>query len=213
MFEKFTERARHAMTLARQDAQARNDEFIGTENILAGLIRDGEGVANKMLKLTNTPPEAVLAEIDRLRKEHAIDPPLPPVRQSGQLPFSPRAKRVIELAGEFATVFGNDVVGTEHLFLGLRKENEGIAAQVLFNLGITLDMLARAHVTVVPPPEPDPNPAKIQAAMTKYGRTGPVFKTPNGTLLTLSELLALTDHQVITSLDVKKLVWGEDAKS
>lgn len=213
MFEKFTERARKVVTLARNEALRLNSEFIGTEHILIGIVHEGNGVANKMLKRLDTPPEAVVAEIDRMLKEHSIVPAQPPVRQLGQLPFSPRAKRVFELAGEAAFKTGHEVVGTEHLLIGLRKESEGIAAQVLENLKITADMLFQALADVVPPEEPDPDPAKIQASLAKYGRTGPVFKTPNGTLLSLSELLSLQDHQVVTSLDIKKLVWGEDAKS
>jgi ATP-dependent Clp protease ATP-binding subunit ClpC len=214
MFEQFTERARKVMSLSRQDAQDRNAEFIGTENILCGIIREGDGVANKMLKWLNTPPEAVRAEVDRLMKEHQIEPAQPLVRSLGQLPFSPRAKRVIELSGEAASQLGHDVVGTEHILIGLRKEREGIAAQVLENLKITLDMLVQALAAVVPPTEEaGPKPETVKAGLTKYGRLGPVFKTPNGTLLTLAELLSLQDHQVVTSLDIKKLVWGEDAKS
>lgn len=212
MFEKFTERARKVMTLSRQEAQRLNAEFIGTEHVLLGIIREGDGVANKMLKYLDTPSAAVLAEVDRILKANLIPPTEPPVRSLGQLPFSPRCKRVIELAGELACQLGHDVVGTEHLLLGLRKESEGIASQVLENLKITLDMLLRAYEEVIPPSERGPSPATVKAGLAKYGRTGPVFSTPNGTQLTLAELLSLVDHQVITAVDVKKLVWGDDAK-
>lgn len=213
MFEQFTERARKVMVLSRQDAQAKNSEFIGTEHILVGIIQEGNGVANKMLKWLNIPAESVLAEVDRLLKEHKLVPADKPVQSIGQLPFSPRAKRVIELAGECAFKLGHNVVGTEHILLGLRKENEGIASQVLENLKITLDNLVHALEAVIQPEEAGPKPETVQAGLAKYGRTGPVFKTPNGTLLTLAELLSLVDHQVISTLNVRKLVWGEDAKS
>lgn len=212
MFEKFTERARKVMTLARQEAQRLNSEFIGTEHVLLGIIREGEGVANKMLKKLDTPPAAVVAEIERILKEHSIVP-AQPIMTLGQLPFSPRCKRVLELAGETSYQTGHDVVGTEHLLIGLRKESEGIAAQVLSNLKITTDMLLRSLGEVIPPEEDGPKPETVKAGLAKYGRTGPVFKTPNGTLLSLAELLSLVEHQVVTPLDAKKLVWGEDAKS
>src|SRR6516165_4232580 len=134
MFEKFTERARKVMSLARQEAQRLNSEFIGTEHILLGIIQEGGGVAAKVLKNLNVDLKRIRQEIEKL-----ITPSTAPTVTLGQLPFSPRAKRVIELAGEAASQLGHDVIGTEHLLLGLLKENEGIAAQVLTNLGLKLD--------------------------------------------------------------------------
>ncbi len=134
MFEKFTERARKVMSLARQEAQRLNSEFIGTEHILLGIIQEGGGVAAKVLKNLNVDLKRIRQEIEKL-----ITPSTSPTVTLGQLPFSPRAKRVIELAGEAASGLGHDVIGTEHLLLGLLKENEGIAAQVLTNLGLKLD--------------------------------------------------------------------------
>src|SRR3990172_592572 len=134
MFEKFTERARKVMSLARQEAQRLNSEFIGTEHILLGIIQEGGGVAAKVLKNLNVDLKRIRQEIEKL-----ITPSTSPTVTLGQLPFSPRAKRVIELAGDAASQLGHDVIGTEHLLLGLLKENEGIAAQVLTNLGLKLD--------------------------------------------------------------------------
>jgi len=134
MFEKFTERARKVMSLARQEAQRLNSEFIGTEHILLGIIQEGGGVAAKVLKNLNVELKRIRQEIEKL-----ITPSTSPTVTLGQLPFSPRAKRVIELAGEAASQLGHDVIGTEHLLLGLLKENEGIAAQVLTNLGLKLE--------------------------------------------------------------------------
>jgi len=134
MFEKFTERARKVMGLARQEAQRLNSEFIGTEHILLGIIQEGGGVAAKVLKNLQVDLKRIRQEIEKL-----ITPSTSPTVTLGQLPFSPRAKRVIELASEAASQLGHDVIGTEHLLLGLLKENEGIAAQVLTNLGLKLD--------------------------------------------------------------------------
>src|SRR3990172_7987384 len=130
MFEKFTERARKVMNIARAEAQRLNSEFIGTEHILLGIVQEGGGVAAKVLKNLNVDFRRVRQEIERL-----IQPNPTPTVTLGHLPFSPRAKRVLELAQESATQLGHDVIGTEHLLLGLLKENEGIAAMVLQNLG------------------------------------------------------------------------------
>jgi hypothetical protein len=134
MFEKFTERARCVMSLARKEAQRLNSEFIGTEHILLGLVQEGGGVGAKVLKNLNVDPKRIRQECERL-----ITPSVAPVVTLGQIPFSPRGKRVIELAGECANQLKAEVTGTEHLLLGLIKENEGIASQVLVNLGLKLE--------------------------------------------------------------------------
>lgn len=134
MFEKFTERARKVMSLGRQEAQRLNSEFIGTEHMLLGIVQEGGGLAARVLKGMNV-------SLDRLKEqvEKLLPPSTSPVRTLGQLPFSPRAKHVIELAGDTASQLGHDVIGTEHLLLGLLKEQEGIAAQVLIGLGLKTD--------------------------------------------------------------------------
>lgn len=134
MFERFTERARKVMTISRQEAQRLNSEFIGTEHILLGLVVEGGGVAAKVLKQMKVEGAKIKQEVEKL-----ITPSTSSSVTMGQLPFSPRAKRVFELATEAMFQLGNDVIGTEHLLLALLKENEGIAAQVLINLGLKLD--------------------------------------------------------------------------
>ncbi len=166
MFEKFTERARKVMSLARQEAQRLNSEFIGTEHILLGIIQEGGGVAAKVLKNLNVDLKRIRQEIERL-----ISPATSPTVTLGQLPFTPRAKRVIELAGEAATQLGHDVIGTEHLLLGLLKENEGIAAQVLTNLGLKLDEVRDMVLEVLG--------ADVHTDMDeKIGQKGSKSKTP-----------------------------------
>lgn len=144
MFEKFTERARKVMSISRQEAQRLNSEFIGTEHMLLGIIDEGGGVAAKALKKLKVDLKRVRQEIEKL-----ITPSTSPVVTIGQLPFSPRAKRVMELAGEASSVLGRDYLGTEHLLLGLIKENEGIAAQVLINLGLKLDEVRDAILEIL----------------------------------------------------------------
>ncbi|MBI5369546.1 MAG: AAA family ATPase [Planctomycetes bacterium] len=135
MFDKFTDRARKVMGIARQEAQRFNHEYIGTEHILLGLVQEDAGIGAKALKNLDVDLEKVRHEIEKLI------PHGPPTVTMRQFPFTPRAKRVMELALEEACHLGHDYVGTEHLLLGLVRENEGVAAQVLLNLGMKLDEL------------------------------------------------------------------------
>ncbi len=139
MFEKFTERARKAMSLARQEAQRLNCEFIGTEHILLALLQDDGGVGQKALKLLNIDLKSMRQEIEKL-----VTPSTSPSITLGQLPFSPRTKRVIELAGEEACRMTSDSIGTGHLLVGLMAEDEGIASKVLRNLGTNISKISGA---------------------------------------------------------------------
>src|SRR5262245_39802304 len=130
MFDRFTERARKVMTLARQEAQKLNNDYIGTEHILLGLVQEGSGVAAQVLKNLDVDLKKVRGEVERL-----VEPGTGPV-QGNQLPFTPRAKRVLELAMEEAQTLGHNYIGTEHLLLGLIRESDGPAAHVLQNLGV-----------------------------------------------------------------------------
>lgn len=130
MYERFSDRARKVMQLANQEAQALNHEYIGTEHMLLGLIKEGSGVAGVVLKDLKVDANAVAAEIKKLVQ------PGPEMVTMGKLPQTPRAKKVIELAMEQARILNHNHVGTEHLLLGLLKEKEGIAYQVLDFCGI-----------------------------------------------------------------------------
>jgi ATP-dependent Clp protease ATP-binding subunit ClpC len=133
MFDKFTDRARKVMNLARQEAQRFNHQFIGTEHILLGLIQEGSGVAARVLKTLGVDLRQLRTEVE---KEISAGPP---TAVSGQLPFTPIAKRVLELAQEEAQSLGHDYIGTEHLLLGLLRESQGVAAKVLINIGLRLE--------------------------------------------------------------------------
>jgi len=133
MFDKFTERARKVMSLARREAQRLHHEYIGTEHILLGLVLEGQGVAANVLK-------SMQIDLDRLRREvEKIVKPGPAAEPSVQIPFTPRAKKVVELALEEATTLNHNYIGTEHLLLALLREQEGIAAHVLRSLGVKLE--------------------------------------------------------------------------
>ncbi len=133
MFERFTDRARKVMALANQEAQRFNHEYIGTEHILLGLVKEGSGVGANVLKNLNVDLRKVRLEVEKLVKSG------PDMVTMGKLPQTPRAKKVIEFAIEEARTLNHNYVGTEHLLLGLLREHEGVAAQVLMNLGLKLD--------------------------------------------------------------------------
>ena len=135
MFERFTERARKVMSLARQEAQRLNHEYIGTEHILLGLVQEGSGVAANVLKNMDVELKKIRMEVEKMVKSGSN------IVQMGQLPFTPRAKKVLELALEEANNLGHNYIGTEHLLLGLLRENESVAAQVLINLELKLEDL------------------------------------------------------------------------
>ncbi len=133
MFERFTDRARKVMALANQEAQRFNHEYIGTEHILLGLVKEGSGVGANVLKNLDVDLRKVRLEVEKLVKAG------PDVVTMGQLPQTPRAKKVIEFAIEEARNLNHNYVGTEHLLLGLLREQDGVAAQVLMNLGLKLE--------------------------------------------------------------------------
>ncbi|MEM1027471.1 MAG: ATP-dependent Clp protease ATP-binding subunit [Planctomycetota bacterium] len=133
MFERFTDRARKVMALANQEAQRFNHEYIGTEHILLGLVKEGSGVGANVLKNLDVDLRKVRLEVEKLVKSG------PDMVTMGKLPQTPRAKKVIEYAIEEARHLNHNYVGTEHLLLGLLREHEGVAAQVLMNLGLKLE--------------------------------------------------------------------------
>ena len=133
MFDRFTDRARKVMGLARQEAQRFNHDYIGTEHILLGLVQEGAGVAASVLKNLNVDLKKIRHEVEKLVASGTT------MVSPGQLPFTPRAKKVLELSLEEASNLGHTYIGTEHLLLGLIREDEGIAAQVLRNLKVKLE--------------------------------------------------------------------------
>ncbi len=133
MYERFTDRARKVMQLANQEAQRFNHEYIGTEHILLGLVKEGSGVAANVLKNLDVDLRKIRLEVEKIVQSG------PDTVTIGKLPQTPRAKKVIEYAMEEAKNLNHNYVGTEHLLLGLLREQEGVAAQVLMNLGLKLD--------------------------------------------------------------------------
>jgi ATP-dependent Clp protease ATP-binding subunit ClpC len=139
MFERFTDRARRVVVLAQEEARMLNHNYIGTEHILLGLIHEGEGVAAKGLESLGISLDAVRAQVEEIIGQGQQAP-------SGHIPFTPRAKKVLELSLREALQLGHNYIGTEHILLGLIREGEGVAAQVLVKLGADLN---RVRSTVI----------------------------------------------------------------
>src|SRR4051794_16209440 len=135
MYERFTDRARKVMQLANQEAQRFNHEYIGTEHILLGLVKEGSGVAANVLKNLDIDLRKIRLEVEKIVQTG----PGSEMVTMGKLPQTPRAKKVIEYSIEEARNLNHNYVGTEHLLLGLLREQEGVAAQVLMNLGLKLE--------------------------------------------------------------------------
>ena len=133
MYERFTDRARKVMQLANQEAQRFNHEYIGTEHVLLGLVKEGSGVAANVLKNLEVDLRKIRIEVEKIVQSG------PDMVTMGKLPQTPRAKKVIEYAMEEARNLNHNYVGTEHLLLGLLREQEGVAAQVLMNLALKLE--------------------------------------------------------------------------
>src|SRR5256885_9069639 len=142
MYERFTDRARKVMQLANQEAQRFNHEYIGTEHILLGLVKEGSGVAANVLKNLDIDLRKIRLEIEKIVQSG------PDMVTMGKLHQTPRAKKVIEYAIEEARNLNDDTVGTRHVLLGLLREQEGVAAQVLMNLGLQIEEV-RAELLVI----------------------------------------------------------------
>src|ERR1700692_3423831 len=142
LFERFTDRARRVLVLAQEEARDLNHAFIGTEHILLGLIREGEGVAAKALDALG-----VTFDVVREKVEEAIGANTNP--SPGSPPFTPRAKKVLELSLREALQLGHSYIGTEHMLLGLVREGEGVAATVLVSLGADLGRVRQAAIQLM----------------------------------------------------------------
>ncbi len=132
MFNRFTERARKVIVFAKEEARRFNHDYIGTEHLLLGLIREGEGVAAAVLQKLGLDLETIRIEVEKLVQ------PGPQTQVIGDIPFTPRSKKALELSAEEARALGHNYIGTEHILLGLIKEGEGMAYRVLLNLGLDL---------------------------------------------------------------------------
>src|SRR6266436_7548549 len=168
MSNRFTERAQRVILIAQEEAKRLNHDYVGTEHILLGLIALGEGVAAQVLANLGVDLRRVRAEIEKIVGTGDN------VMLLGEIPFTPRAKKVLELAVEEAQNMGHSHVGTEHLLLGLIREEEGVAAQVLENLGVRLDIVREEVISLLGEGQPGPATPATPARSTG----GTKSKTP-----------------------------------
>ena len=142
MFERFTDRARRVVVLAQEEARMLNHDYIGTEHLLLGLIHEGDGVAYRALSQMGVSLREVRGAIQQMIGEGQRAP-------TGHIPFTPRAKKVLELSLREALQLGHNYIGTEHILLGLVREGEGVAAQVLEKSGATMDRVREAVIALL----------------------------------------------------------------
>jgi ATP-dependent Clp protease ATP-binding subunit ClpC len=142
VFERFTDRARRAVVLAQAEARMLNHDYVGPEHILLGLIAEGEGVAAMALKSLDISLEAIRRQVEEIIGQGQAAP-------TGHIPFTPRAKKVLELSLREALKLRHNHIGTEHILLGLISEREGVAAQVLQQLGADLDRVRQAVIQLL----------------------------------------------------------------
>ncbi|MEH1017239.1 Clp protease N-terminal domain-containing protein, partial [Micromonospora sp. CPCC 206060] len=142
MFERFTDRARRVVVLAQEEARMLNHNYIGTEHVLLGLIHEGEGVAAKALESLGISLEGVRQQVEEIIGQGQQG-------SNGHIPFTPRAKKVLELSLREALQLGHNYIGTEHLLLGLIREGEGVAAQVLVKLGADLNRVRQQVIQLL----------------------------------------------------------------
>jgi len=165
MFERFTDRARRVVVLAQEEARMLDHDYIGTEHILLGLIHEGEGVAAKALESLGISLDAVRQRVEEIIGRGQQAP-------SGHIPFTPRAKKVLELSLREALQLGHSYIGTEHILLGLIREGDGVAAQILVGSGVDL------------------NRARQQVILLLTGRGGKEFAPTGGDVEDLRKRLA-----------------------
>jgi ATP-dependent Clp protease ATP-binding subunit ClpA len=188
MYERFTDRSRRVMQLANQEAQRFNHEYIGTEHILLGLIKEGSGVAANVLKNLDIDLRKIRTEIEKI-VQHG---PGGEGFFTGRLPHTPRAQKVIEYAIAEARRLKHNYVGTEHLLLGLLREDEGVAAQVLLNLGLKLDTVRAAVMNLLE----NKLPERPEGALRKTEET----------IAKLQEAIAKANPDSLIDLDEPKLI-------
>src|SRR3989441_7561312 len=142
MFERFTDRARRVVVLAQEEARMLDHNYIGTEHLLLGLVHEGTGIASTALESLGISLRDVRARVEAIIGRGGGGP-------HGQIPFTPRAKKVLELSLREALQLGHDFIGTEHILLGLIREGEGVGAQVLVALGADLERVRRQGVELL----------------------------------------------------------------
>jgi ATP-dependent Clp protease ATP-binding subunit ClpC len=180
VFERFTERARQVVVLAQDEARNLKHNYIGTEHLLLGLMREEEGLAARALEALDVSIDEVRAQVARVVGEGEEV-------TTGQIPFTPRAKKVLELALREALRLGHNYIGTEHILLGLARENEGVAARVLLDFNVGAERIQSAVIGMLS------GPAQVEASPRRRGRRWHYVVEQLGALDSNSDLERLGD--------------------
>ncbi|MCQ2744710.1 MAG: ATP-dependent Clp protease ATP-binding subunit ClpC, partial [bacterium] len=203
MFERFTEKAIKVIMLAQEEARRLGHNFVGTEQILLGLIGEGTGIAAKTLKSMGVNLKDARVEVEKIIG-----------RGSGfvavEIPFTPRAKRVLELSWDEARQLGHNYIGTEHLLLGLIREGEGVAARVLENLGVDLNKIRTNVVKMLGDSKPTAGAGVGSSSSSSSSSSGNKVKTPSldeyGTDLTLAASELRLDPVVGREKEIERVI-------
>ena len=199
MFERFTDRARRVVVLAQEEARMLNRNYIGTEHILLGLIHEGEGVAAKALESLGISLETVRQQVEEIIGQGQQAP-------SGHIPFTPRVKKVLELALREAQQLGHNYIGTEHILLGLIREGDGVAAQVLVKLGADLSRVRQQVIQLLQGYQGEERAAASRQPPGRAGREDRKLLSQLVDQVTAMESrLAAIEHRVGTGPEVGEL--------
>jgi ATP-dependent Clp protease ATP-binding subunit ClpA len=211
MYERFTDRARKVMQLANQEAQRFNHEYVGTEHILLGLVKEGSGVAASVLKSLDVDLRKIRLEVEKIVQAG------PDMVTTGKLSKTPRAEKVIEYSIQEARTLNHNYVGTEHLLLGLLHEQEGVAAQVLMNLGLELKAVREEVLTVLGANSDVSNPPRPSAdSPTVHDLSSPLMYLPEEVIRALKEIgerfqkIVLEKQEAIAEQDFEKAAGFRD---
>ena len=184
MFERFTDRARHVVVLAQEESRLLGHNYIGTEHLLLGLLAEREGVAARALRSLDITLDAAREQVREIIGPGAQEP-------RGHIPFTPRAKKILELSLREALKLGSEVIGTEHLLLGLVDEGAGVGAQILDRLGAPAPAVREAVIALAEA-EP-PEPARPEAGVRSFA---PGVRLPIEALAEFRELIASIDRRL-----------------
>src|SRR5262245_4716360 len=211
MYERFTDRARKVMQLANQEAQRFNHEYIGTEHILLGLVKECSGVGAYVLKNLNIDLPKIRREVEQIVQFG------PDAVTTGRLPKSPRAEQAIKYAIEEARNLNHNYVGTEHLLLGLLREQEGVAAQVLMNLGLKLEDVRGEVFTILGENlEESKTPSRRMDAPVSHDLSTTFMYFPGEVIQVLKEIsecvqkIVLEKEEAIAEQDFERAAWLRD---
>ena len=201
MFERFTERARQAVVLAQEEARGLRHNYIGTEHILLGLVREDQGVAAQVLL-------SLEITIDPLREQVVRIVGSGEEEISGQIPFTPRAKKVLELGLREALSLGHNYIGTEHILLGLVRENEGVAARILLDFDADSEKIRNAVIRMLPGPDDQRAGGRAQLDLDPVIRVGTSAAVHR--LLRIAAARALDDDRDQIEVRDIRLALGQD---